>query len=126
MPCLVTNASRVQKQVDRKVPLNQKMLLGKLEEVKGAVMICYPMGLPQWDAMRLIVEDNDEGTCSVCLIPQTDYLNTVAWQLRKDWYNAIYVMTMPDGRLKSILSEEGVCNNPQAHKLTCHLQHGWF
>jgi hypothetical protein len=102
MPCLVTNASRVQKQVDRKVPLNQKMLLGKLEEVKGAVMICYPMGLPQWDAMRLIVEDNDEGTCSVCLIPQTDYLNTVAWQLRKDWYNAIYVMTMPDSRLKSI------------------------
>jgi hypothetical protein len=43
------------------------MLSEKIEEVKGAIMISYPMGLPQWDAMRLIVEDSDEGTASVCL-----------------------------------------------------------
>ena len=45
--------------------LTVKMLQDKIEEVKGAVMICYPMGLPKWDAMRLIVEDADEGTSSV-------------------------------------------------------------
>jgi hypothetical protein len=62
------DASWLQKQVDRKVPLNSKMLSEKVEEVKGAIMICYPMGLPQWDVMRLIVEDSDEGTASVCLV----------------------------------------------------------
>lgn len=55
----------VQKQVERKVSLTAKMLESKIEEVKGAVVICYPMGLPQWDAMRLILEGSDDGPSSV-------------------------------------------------------------
>lgn len=52
------------KQVDRKVSLTQKMIEQKLEEVKGAVMICYPMGLPAWDPMRLIFDGEDHGPAS--------------------------------------------------------------
>ena len=55
----------MQKQVERKVCLTAKMLEDKIEEVKGAVLICYPMGVPQWDAMRLILEGQDEGASSV-------------------------------------------------------------
>lgn len=51
--------------MERKVALTAKMLQDKIEEVKGAVMICYPMGLPQWDAMRLILEGSDDGPSSV-------------------------------------------------------------
>lgn len=64
-PQRTVGAWRVQKQVERRVCLTVKMLQDKVEEVKGAVMICYPMGLPKWDAMRLIVEDSDEGTSAV-------------------------------------------------------------
>jgi hypothetical protein len=55
----------VQKNVERKVCLTAKMLQDKIEEIKGAVMICYPMGLPKWDAMRLILEGEDEGVSAV-------------------------------------------------------------
>lgn len=61
----------MQKQVERKVPLTVQMLKSKIEEVKGAVMICYPMGLPNWDAMRLILEDQDDGPSSVCSSSET-------------------------------------------------------
>lgn len=56
----------MQKQVDRKVTLNRAMIEEKLQEVKGAVMICYPMGLPAWDPMRLIMDGEDGGPASVC------------------------------------------------------------
>ena len=55
----------VQKQVERKVVLNHKMLQDKLDEIRGAVMICYPMGLPQWDPVRSILDGEDDGSCSV-------------------------------------------------------------
>eukprot|EP00892_Ulva_mutabilis_P009617 jgi/Ulvmu1/7027/UM033_0086.1 len=52
------------KQVDRKVALTKPMIEEKMQEVKGAVMICYPMGLPAWDPMRLILDGQDGGPAS--------------------------------------------------------------
>ena len=34
-------------QVAKKVYLTKKMLLEKIDEIRGAVMICYPAGLPE-------------------------------------------------------------------------------
>ena len=61
----MTSVCVLQKQVERKVCLTAKMLEEKIQEVKGAVMICYPMGLPAWDPMRLILEGQDDGPSSV-------------------------------------------------------------
>ena len=55
----------MQKQVERKVALTESMLKDKLLEVKGAVMICYPMGLPQFDPMRMILDGQDGGPAAV-------------------------------------------------------------
>ena len=43
-----------------KVYLTKKMLLEKVDEIRGAVMICYPMGLPEWDNVRLALEDTED------------------------------------------------------------------
>ena len=47
-------------QVAKKVYLTKKMLLEKIDEIRGAVMICYPAGLPEWDNVRLSLEDNED------------------------------------------------------------------
>lgn len=59
------------------------MLRDKLQEVKGAVMICYPMGIPQWDAMRMILDGEDDGPAAVrswklCLEPAYKVGNVAA------------------------------------------------
>ena len=39
-------------------------LLEAIDNIRGAVMINFPMGLPEWDNVRLAIEDNEqlEGT----------------------------------------------------------------
>lgn len=51
-------------QVDRKVPINVPMLQERVDNIRGAVMMAYPMGLPEHDVIRLILEGNEvlEGT----------------------------------------------------------------
>jgi hypothetical protein len=58
-------ACAMQKQVDRKFALTEGMLKDKLQEIKGAVIICYPMGLPQFDPMRMILDGQDGGPAAV-------------------------------------------------------------
>jgi hypothetical protein len=30
-----------------------------VDNIRGAVMICYPMGLPEWDLVRVLLEDRE-------------------------------------------------------------------
>jgi hypothetical protein len=50
-----------QDQVANMVPLTKQLLTDAVDVVRGAVMMCYPMGLPEWDLVRLCLEDK-EGT----------------------------------------------------------------
>ncbi|KAG2433099.1 hypothetical protein HYH02_012802 [Chlamydomonas schloesseri] len=47
-------------QVAKKVPLTLKALQEAVDNVRGAVMICYPMGLPEWDPVRLGLEGSED------------------------------------------------------------------
>ena len=47
-------------QVLKKVYLTKKMLLENIDNIRGAVMMCYPMGLPEWDSVRLALEDDED------------------------------------------------------------------
>lgn len=47
-------------QADKNVCLTKKMLEDAMDEIRGAVMICYPMGLPAWDPVRTALEGNEE------------------------------------------------------------------
>ncbi|KAL6764920.1 flagellar basal body protein [Haematococcus lacustris] len=51
-------ASKVQ--AEKKIPLTRALLMEAVDNVRGAVMICYPMGLPEWDLVRMLLEDREE------------------------------------------------------------------
>jgi len=48
----------------RKIATTTAGLTEKLDNMRGAVMMAYPMGLPEWDTVRLTIESADglEGT----------------------------------------------------------------
>jgi len=48
------------KQVLAKVTMTAKLLQDEMDKCRGAVMMAYPMGLPEWDPVRLILEDDEE------------------------------------------------------------------
>jgi len=47
-------------QADNKVVLSKTMLMDAMDEIRGAVMICYPMGLPEWDPVRGSLENCED------------------------------------------------------------------
>lgn len=47
-------------QVAKKVPLSTKVLNEHIDTIRGAVMIAFPMGLPEWDPVRLAIEDDED------------------------------------------------------------------
>jgi len=50
--------------VARKVTLTHAALKEAIDNIRGAVMICYPMGLPEWDLVRLLLEDKEGDACT--------------------------------------------------------------
>lgn len=52
--------------VTRKVAITQAILQEKLDNIRGAVTIAYPMGLPKWDTIQLTIEGIDglQGTAA--------------------------------------------------------------
>ncbi|GBF94463.1 hypothetical protein Rsub_06997 [Raphidocelis subcapitata] len=43
-------------------PLTEAALLEAVDNIRGAVMICYPMGLPEWDFVRECLEGREDLT----------------------------------------------------------------
>lgn len=52
--------SLFQEQVVKKVNMTTKSLRDAVDNIRGAVMICYPMGLPEWDIIRAELEDTQD------------------------------------------------------------------
>ena len=50
----------VQDQVGRKVLLTKPMLEEAIDHIRGAVMIAFPQGLPEWDLVRQALENTEE------------------------------------------------------------------
>jgi len=48
------------KNVERKVAMVKARLLEAIDTVRGAVMICYPAGLPEWDLVRACLEGDED------------------------------------------------------------------
>lgn len=42
--------------LNRKISINKDILQEKLDNIRGAVIMCFPMGLPAWDSVRLAIE----------------------------------------------------------------------
>jgi len=56
-----------EKQVQMKAKITAKMLSDAISNIRGAVMICYPMGLPDYDIVRQILEEREavEGSAAL-------------------------------------------------------------
>ena len=52
--------------VDRKVVTTMAVLQDKLDNIRGSVMMAYPMGLPEWDTVKLTIEGEEglDGTAA--------------------------------------------------------------
>ena len=48
------------RQVEMKKALTKRELMEHLDLVRGAVMIAYPMGLPEWDPVRMDLEEDEK------------------------------------------------------------------
>ena len=53
-------AAASKKNVEAKRPLTRKDLMDAIGVVRGAVMIAYPMGLPEWDPVRMDIEGDEK------------------------------------------------------------------
>jgi len=58
--CLDALATINKNQVAMKVPMSQELLQEKMDNIQGAVIMAYPMGLPEHDVVKGLLEDNEE------------------------------------------------------------------
>mmetsp|Transcript_49985 Transcript_49985/g.87282 ORF Transcript_49985/g.87282 Transcript_49985/m.87282 type:complete len:286 (-) Transcript_49985:137-994(-) len=61
---LDTESALSQVNTTRKIATSLAMLQEKLDTIRGVTIMAYPMGLPDWDTVRLTIEGNEglEGT----------------------------------------------------------------
>lgn len=71
-------------QVRAKVPLTEALLEEKLSVMRGAVVMAYPMGLPQADPVRVAIEDADH-TAQIYGEHQLDAEEAQLWWAGKEF-----------------------------------------
>ena len=50
--------------MQKRMSLTLDCILDKIANVRGAVMMAYPMGLPEWDVLKISL-DNEDGLLKV-------------------------------------------------------------
>lgn len=71
-------------QVEQRIPLTIAALEEKIDLVRGAVMICYPMGLPDYDFVRIALEDREELGGTSWANDDLDATKTAVWFAGKE------------------------------------------
>ena len=71
--------------VKQRVAISMEMLEDKLANIKGAVMMAYPMGLPSWDPVALCIEGDHglDGTQQAASLLDADL--ATLWVASKDF-----------------------------------------
>merc|ERR1719231_1469368 len=78
------NALVSEKQVQMKVPATAKALEDAINNVRGAVMIAFPMGLPDYDTVREILEDRENLDGAAASLQILDEASTSLWCFNKE------------------------------------------
>lgn len=66
-------------QVERKVALTETMLSEAIDNIRGGVMICYPMGLPEWDLVRENLEGKEDLSGTQFALEEMDPETSTLW-----------------------------------------------
>jgi len=70
-------------QFENKVVLTKDMIQDNIDKVRGALMIVWPMGLPDWEPAKLIVEDDEDLTGTQDSLDVHDADTSVLWWASK-------------------------------------------
>jgi len=73
-----------ERQVQMKVPATTKALEDAISNIRGAVMIAYPMGLPDYDTVRQILEEREELEGNAAGLQVLDLDSTSLWCFNKE------------------------------------------
>ena len=65
--------------MDAKRPLTKKDLMEAIDVVRGAVMIAYPMGLPEWDPVRMDIEADEKPSATPLGVEILDPATAQIW-----------------------------------------------
>ena len=106
-------AAASKNQVLAKVVLKKADLMEHIDLIRGAVMICFPMGLPEYDNVRLAIEDTEDLEGSAVRDPPP---------LRFMW--GLHLQSKPLGvlnvtRVATPTSTTGTPGTPDASTSTC-------
>lgn len=85
-------------QVEKKVALTVKMLQEAIDNIRGAVMICYPMGLPEWDLVRLELENRQDLSGTSYAADELDPATSTLWFAGKQM--------LPEKQLKDFVGRQ--------------------
>jgi hypothetical protein len=73
----------------RGVALTVRGLQEKVDNIRGAVAMAYPMGLPEWDPVRLMIADELDATGYLAEVAGRDYLDPATatlWWAGKEFF----------------------------------------
>lgn len=82
--CEDARAAISKNQVAAKVPLEMDTLKEKIENIRGAVMICYPQGLPPYDPVRLELEEDESEVAGAAAQQIIDLDDATLWWAGKE------------------------------------------
>jgi hypothetical protein len=73
-------------QVALKVALNVDMLSEKFDNIRGSVMMAYPMGLPEYDTVKGLLDDNEEFVEGQAAMALLDPKSATLWWAGKEFF----------------------------------------
>merc|ERR1712054_127933 len=81
------SAAIAKDQFERKVEFTLEMLQDHVDKIRGALMIAYPMGLPDWEPARQAVEDTEEleGTSEGQDVMQEEAMMAYYFKKKEEW-----------------------------------------
>jgi len=77
------SACIAKEQFERKVVFTKDMIQENFDKVRGALMIVYPMGLPDWEPAKLIVEEDEDLTGTQDSLDAHDPESSILWWASK-------------------------------------------
>lgn len=99
-----------EKQVQQKITTTHKVLEEAINNIKGAVMIAYPMGLPDYDHVRQILEEREElegASAMEVLVPENSSLWCFSKELQREKLLSDYVGKNDKSKVIAKLQKKG-------------------
>jgi len=84
--CLDALATVNKNQVAMKVAMTEELLQEKFDNINGSVIMAYPMGLPEHDIVKGLLEDNDEYMDGQAAAAMLDPEDATLWWAGKEFF----------------------------------------